>query len=362
MDKIVAAASVALGESLTDPVDLGGSSRTTVLRCTRGSGGRGGTVIVKAYAGNEFVANTSSLAKTRDGFAAESAGLTFADRTLPGVGPRVLGIDRDVPLIVMSDLGDWPSLADVLLGDDPDAARAALRDWASAYARIAVASIGHAADLPHTASDDPVALAPVLAGFGIEAPNGLATDLAEIERPSGYEVFSPGDICPDNNLRTPDGFRVLDFEGAGFHCVFRDAAYTRMPFATCWCVFRLPADVRAELASAYRDEIVGGYPDLADDTVWLPGVRRAAAYWTVHMAAALAPRAADADGPMHSRRTSPTIRQLLRYRWSELVAELAPTGELPAVTEAFRGLLAATADWDVEPLPLYPAFGGSALG
>jgi hypothetical protein len=353
MDDIVAAASAAIGEPLTDPVDLGGSSRTTVVRCTRA----GGTVIVKAYAGSRSVANTSSLVKTRDGFTAESTGLAFAHAALPGLGPRVLGVDRDVPLVVMSDLGDWPSMADALLGNDADTARAALRDWASAYGRIAVASIGREAELPPRPAAAPNDLAPALACFGVAEPAGLAADLAATEDAGGYDVFSPGDICPDNNLCTPAGFRVLDFEGAGFHSVFRDAAYTRMPFATCWCVFRLPDDVRAEVASTYRDEIVAGYPALADDARWLPGVRNAMAYWTVDITAQLGPRAMKADFPMHSKRHSPTVRQLLRYRWAGAADELGAAGELPALAGVFTALLAATEHWNVPPLPYYPAFG-----
>lgn len=348
MDRIVAAASAALGERLTDPVDLGGASRSTVLRCRRASGD---TVIVKAY-----------KAETTDGFAAESAGLAFADRRLPGIGPRPLAVDETVPLVVMTDLGSWPSLADTLLHGEADAAHDALLAWALAYARIAVASIGAEADFGHRSKPWPsqaAALHAALAAFGVPAPAGLAADLAEVERPGGYEVFSPGDICPDNNLFTADGMRVLDFEGAGYHSVFLDAAYTRMPFASCWCVFELPQDVRTEISSAYRGEIVRGYPALADDGIWLAGLRRAMARWTIHITTTVAPRVIEADRPTHRVwRPVPSRRQLLRFRWAALVDELAPTGELPALTEAFLGLLAVTEDWRVEPLPPYPPFAG----
>jgi hypothetical protein len=57
---------------------------------------------------------------------------------------------------------------------------------------------------------------------------------------------------------------------------------------------------------------------------------------------------------------APTARALLRYRWESLRDSLAvavPTAlpALPALTEAMSGLLAATAHWQVPPLPLYPA-------
>jgi hypothetical protein len=87
-------------------------------------------------------------------------------------------------------------------------------------------------------------------------------------------VFSPGDICPDNNLLTPDGLRMLDFEGASFHSVFDDAAYARMPFATCWFVYALPDGLAAEIEELYRAEVVRVFPDLADDRIWRPGYAR----------------------------------------------------------------------------------------
>jgi hypothetical protein len=57
-------------------------------------------------------------------------------------------------------------------------------------------------------------------------PAGLRADLdavAALDRDE-FRVFSPGDICPDNNLLTPQGLRPIDFEGAGFHSVFLDAS------------------------------------------------------------------------------------------------------------------------------------------
>ena len=52
----------------------------------------------------------------------------------------------------------------------------------------------------------------------------------------------------------------------------------------------------------------------------------------------------------------PTARQLLRYRWQVLGAELDSAGELPALAELTRRLLTATEHWQVPDLPLYPAW------
>lgn len=169
----------------------------------------------------------------------------------------------------MADLGVAPSLADRLLGSSAAAADRALLDWVFALGRLAATTRGREAEL--------TALLPAL---GLAPPPGLQDDLDKVlaaTAPQRYPVFSPGDICPDNTLLTGHGLQLVDFEGAGYHSVFLDAAYLRMPFATCWCVFRL-------------------------------------------------------------------------------LAELAGTSDLPALAGLLRLLLAATGDWAVAQLPLYPAY------
>ena len=200
----------------------------------------------------------------------------------------------------------------------------------------------------------------LLADLSIPAPAGLAEDLAEVAavvRPGRHEVFSPGDICPDNNLLTTGGVRFVDFESAEFHSVFLDAAYLRMPFSTCWCVFRLPERIGRAAENAYRELLCQVFPDLSSDERWQAGVRHAMAAWTLHAMTYLLDRSMVADKSMiDDGRTAPTARQLLHYRWRRLVAVLEPAGELPALCALARALLTATKYWQVPELPLYPAF------
>ena len=150
--------------------------------------------------------------------------------------------------------------------------------------------------------------------------------------------------------------RLIDFESAGFHPVFLDAAYLRMPFSTCWCVLRLPAAVASSLEDAYRTSVCAAYPDLAADEVWQPGMRRATAIWTLHAMSYLLDRSLDADRSMNPDvAAAPTARALLRYRWQTLRDSLVAGNEFPALAEAMSDLLAATAHWPVPPLPAYPA-------
>ncbi|GAA1989592.1 hypothetical protein [Catenulispora subtropica] len=338
--EIVSAAEMLLGTGLSGPVDLGGSLRSTVLRVRRADDGA--TVILKAHG-------------EQGAYAAESGGLRFTD-----LGPRLLAADDELRLIVMEDLGTARNLADVLLGGDEKEARTALVEWATVYGRMAAASVGRGHELS-TAPDPWLEeyvgkFSAFLEGLGIAAPDGL--DAITALQGDRFQVFSPGDICPDNNLLTAEGLRPIDFEGAGFHSVFLDAAYTRMPFATCWCVFRLPKTFSLEAERAYRGEVVAAYPELADDRVWRPGVRLATVAFVAAMTVALFDRVREEDRPMHRTRKVASIREILRYRWDTTAAALERAGELPAVAAAFRALLAATGHWRAADLPAYPAFGG----
>jgi hypothetical protein len=175
--------------------------------------------------------------------------------------------------------------------------------------------------------------------------------------PGEFDVFSPGDICPDNNLVTAGGVKFIDFENAEYHSVFLDAAYLRMPFSTCWCVFRLPDELALAAQACYRGVLSGAFPELAADEIWQPGVRRAMAAWTLHALTYLLDRSIAADGSMNSVATrAPTRRQLLRYRWQRLGDELNQAGELPAIAALMGNLLSRTQSWHAPGLPLYPAF------
>lgn len=363
---IVAAAAGLIGRELSEPVDLGGSTRSMVLRVRTADGG---SVVIKKYADPE---------SAEAAFAAEASGLAFA-----GSGPRLLAADPAFLLVVLEDLGSHPSLADRLLGDSAESADSALREWASCYGRLAAMTVGREAELdrlaeaygrrrdrnPEANGDRLVrhtaAFLLKLADLGLTLPAGLDEEIAGINKvleADTHRVFSPGDICPDNNLLTPDGLRMLDFEGASFHSVFHDAAYARMPFATCWCVYALPDGLAAQVEELYRAEVVRAFPDLADDRIWRPGMHAAVAFWTVSMSAILLGRVMaekPADGkPSMEAGGGRHVRQILRYRWQSLLAQLEAEGELPALAAAMRALLEATADWQVDHLPRYPAFRG----
>jgi len=373
--RTVAAASAALGRQLADPVRLTGSDWSLVVRCRDIEGG--GTVVAKSYP-----------ASSRDGtscFAAEAAGLAVSAST--GLAPELLAADSRSLTLVMSDLGSWPSMADVLLGDSASAARQAVLDWAARGAELAVRTSERHRDFETLKSrylggspdiSDALVIRGRVAGVadrvaelvarpgsglaGVRVPAGLRAELhavADAVGPGRYPIFSAGDMCPDNNLITANGLRFVDFESAGIYSVFLDAAYIRMPFSTCWCVFRLPPELTAAAESSYRAQVTLAYPDLADDAVWLSGLHSAVAAWSSSSLSRLLHRAIESDEPLEPGRVSPGIRQLIRYRWRVLLDWLDGGPQLPALAALTESLLAATEDWQAPDLPLYPAFGVS---
>jgi hypothetical protein len=359
----VVAAAVALGRPLDGPVALPtGDPDTLLLRCHDPATDR--SVIVKAFPPTEAGASA---------FAAEAAGLEFASGS--GLSPGFLAADSAARAVVMADLGAGASLADVLLGPSADAARLAFVDWAAACGGLAAATaarraeysrlwqhyLGGSSDQRHAAGlTDRVLAAPAQARrLGVRLPDGLDAEVAVVAAAAESDdlaVFSPGDICPDNTLLTAAGIRFVDFEEAGFHSAFLDAAYLRMPFSTCWCVFRLPVEVGSAAEQAYRDQASLAWPALADDATWYDGVRRAAAAWTLSSMSWLLGRCLRGDASMNPEAAaSPRTRQLLRYRWQWLAADLDAAGDLPVIAGLLRSLLAATDDWEAPDLPLYPA-------
>lgn len=306
-------------------------------------------------------------------FAAEAAGLEFTTGT--GAAPDLLAVDPAERLIVMTDLGDSPSLADLLLATSPGPARQGFLSWARACGELAVRTVGRRPEfdallakygarpasgvrdwLPRRIGEIPG----LLTSLSFAAPARLGDDLAlltEHVMSGRFEVFSPGDICPDNNLLTGGGIRFVDFESADFHSVFLDAAYLRMPFSTCWCVFALPGGLAAEAEAAYRELVSGVIGELADDEIWSRGLALASAAWTLHAMTYLLDRSVEADASMNPEASqAPTKRQLIRHRWRTLADELDRAAELPAVRGLLDQLLVRTGLWQAPELPLYPAF------
>jgi len=360
---------------LHDPTDLGGSDRSAVFRvAVEGAADLPATAVVKAYALTELGAPPE--------FADEVAAAAFCP-----FGARLLAHDPGAAVAVFSDLGGHGSLADLLLGVDEAAARAGLLAWARALGSMAAWSVGRRAEYDaaraalglaltgdrlaeHLAESSRTGLAALLAFTGARSLDAALDDAlgASVESElrdaqavldaGALTVFSPADACPDNNLLTPDGIRLLDYESAGFHSAFLDAVYCRMPFASCWCVFEIPAGLAADVERTYRDLLVAAVPEAADDAAWETGMLRAEVLWVLSQARWLLPRAEGDNGLMGGSLGGPPRRTLLVHRWRRLAGSAPARSRFPHLVEVLeRAAGEADATWGAAPaLGLYPAF------
>lgn len=352
-----------LGEPLTAGADLGGSRRSLVVRCTRADGT---SVVVKAYPADGHPA-----------FVRECTGL----REIPGT-PRLLAVAAAERVLVMEDLGSAPTLADLLLGDDRDAAWTGARTWAHALGGLLASTRDRAgrvaAELDAaglTDADTPAALRAGLDRLtalgggtpGLPSPpagSALTRDtdrlVATLARDAavtrGLAAVTPGDTCPDNAMRTGRGWRFLDAEGATVQHLALDAAYTLLPFATCWCVFEPPPGFTDDLLASFEDGL--GDRALTSSAGWGPMLDAACAGWVLAMTGWLM------DGALEDRPRigpggvpSPTYRQLVAGRWGWTAERVATT--FPALADAFaRAAAWARRAWGDDasgPAP-YPAF------
>lgn len=353
------------GAQLGPGTDLGGSARSQVHRhpVLAGPPEWGGSVVLK-----RFVPHADGGGAVPRGYERERAGLAY----LPSA-PALLARDDASRTIVMEDLGEHPTLADVLLGRDADTAYQQTLAWAGALGRTLIA----AAALPEEARR---LLAPAVADdrrtmrrypqegvtrlrevAGLRHGRAAAAELAGVvdwlDRDTAKHVLSPGDTCPDNAVLTPGGVRFLDLESTGLRHVALEAAYCAEPFSTCWCVFTPPEGLTSSMLSAFTTGAATQLPGLADDPGWPRQVRAAVALWVVSGAAWLL------DGALADRAINgglgPPFRALLVARWRWVVRHC--TEELPDTAalcdEAVTWALRSWRDGSDLTLAPYPAFG-----
>ncbi|MFI2361360.1 hypothetical protein [Promicromonospora sp. NPDC019610] len=339
---------------LTDPVDLGGSARSQVLRCQveQADHGAPATVIVKRFLSDDGA------------FVREAVGLDLC----PGT-PTLLAQDPEHHLVVMSDLGDLPTLADLLVGDDRDAAWDGARTWARALGRTTGGSRGRVAEARRrlAAAEPWDADADLRAGLDrlLDVP-GTAARRAAIEAelaaaqhlrtPGAAAIVSPTDTCPDNAVLGPDGWRFLDLEGTDVQHAAFVAAYGLLPFATCWCVFDPPPGLTDMLLAELTAGLAEHAPDVVSDPGWDMSVRQACAIYLVLVTGWLWKSTVAGRELVGPAGRSPSYRQLMvsRWRWGALNLR----NDLPALAAAFGDAAAWALDtWGPEVEPTgYRAF------
>ena len=229
-------------------------------------------------------------------FETELAALELLNGMPVPVAPRLLGADAGAGILIMEDLGQGVSLADLLLTGGRERAKAGLIAYARALGSMHAWTMrqvaGPASSRAREAmgrgpwwltvianGKEPFLAAAARLGLPSEGVAGEIDQITPILREKGNLGLVHGDPCPDNALLFGDACRIFDFEMSGWGSVVLDAAYLLAPFPSCWCFADLPGEVAEPAVNAYR-EILGA-AGIGLGTDWVAGVAAALAGWIV---------------------------------------------------------------------------------
>ncbi len=295
------------------------------------------------------------LPKTAWALFNEWAALDFLDgiAVAPRVSPRLISGDAALGVLTLQDLGEAPSLCDLLNGSDAGSAWVACIAHSRALGRLHRATIGGEEEY-NTLRD---ALGPggrhalyqdygsqieqfrrVCDAEGVDWKRCEA-DLREVqaamERPEpAFAGLLHGDVGPGNEKLVGANLVLIDFEVAGFGHVLREAVAARLVFTEGDNSAILPSELVAAMEKIYRAE----FGPMGDD--WVREYATSAAFHVV------AEVAHDFVTNSVGWRTVHRCRALL-----EVVDETAHLHSLGTVIEAVSKSLPTH-----EPPPAYPAF------
>jgi hypothetical protein len=352
--------------TISDTLRDEGRNRAYRLAVT---GGPVSSVILKASLGDEtnpYMGRDDAPGKPFRRFCNEWAGCALLAPL--GLGPADFTGNIDLGFFIMQDLGAGISLADRLIGNDPELATAALLAYAHSLGELHAATVGFDSrwnelritrggkNRQPSAADSWIreftAFTKICEQFGVAHPRGIAPDLARIadaaDNPGDYNAFSPTDCCPDNHYLR--GHRVIffDCEGARMRHALLDTAYFSVPFPTCWCASKLPDKMPARMLSAYREH----FPGQANFDDQLTLMR--AAWILANLVRGLA---GDPDKPDQQWGLVST-RQRHVHHLENLLGSPTLATLLPSLAMTLERLFdALRTRWaDLPPMPYYPAF------
>ncbi len=308
----------------------------------------------------------------------------------PPFAPRCYGGDPANHTIVLEDLGDGdgPNTLDLLLGDDPEAAAAALVEHIRLTGELHAATAGKQADylrlrgalgpiLPSKPLyQDPWSnargkpISPVdlkqacanycngLRGLGLSVSPRvieeieIVTDRVEAD-PGPFLAFCQGDLnTPGNCVRQAGRLRMFDFDASGFRHALLEGLAGRL---TWGCMSRIPSPVMEAMDRAYRAAFQDGCPAARDERVYREAFVEAAARWHIFHVIWRLPTALERDYV----RGLTTLRQQM-IAWLDAFAEIVDIyGHTPVLGESARELAGRLRSlWlaEVGELPFYSVF------
>ncbi len=292
---------------LSDPIELGGSGRTTVLRVrvAENAFSLPRTLIVKQLRGaaqdRRIGGLAPGVASIDAAFLREAVSYQFTTALSSRHRPGAYLLAHDIParLLILSDLGENASLTTVLRSGAEPASRNALMAFAQAMGRMHAATVGrepdfvallrrvdvaHRVDGIAQQAEAAIGEVPRMLHreLNIEVPGEIAERIVAGNRlfsAGRYRAFSPSDLCPDNVILNAEGARFLDYEWGGFRDATLDIAYALVSFPGCLCDVELSRERARQLVEAWRSEVVGVWPALADDAVLAERILEARLIW-----------------------------------------------------------------------------------
>ncbi|MCX0272269.1 kinase [Nocardia zapadnayensis] len=292
---------------LSDPTELSGSGRTTVLRVrvAENAFSLPRTLIIKQVRGSvsdpKNVTITPGVASVDSAFLREAVSYQFTTALSRGERPGAYLIAHSLPdrLLVLSDLGENTKLTDVLSSGIEPATRNAMMAFAQALGRMHAATVGrepdfvallrrvdvvHRVDGIAQQAEAAVAEMPAVLRreLGMEVPDEVSEQIAHGARlftGGRFRAFSPSDLCPDNVILNEEGARILDYEWGGFRDATLDIAYALVSFPGCLCDIELSRERALQMVEAWRAEVVGVWPALADDALLADKILEARLIW-----------------------------------------------------------------------------------
>jgi hypothetical protein len=123
---------------------------------------------------------------------------------------------------------------------------------------------------------------------------------AALSAPEPFSCLTFHDACPVNRVVTSAGVRAIDFEMADFRHPLIDGAYAAISHLRCSASrlrqgdgLAFPPSVRTRAVEVYREAIVAGYPEYAEDGRFHHDLSAATAVWMVEILRRNRPRVAD---------------------------------------------------------------------
>jgi len=351
---------------------LGGDwAQVSRVTFTEDQPGFGGSVVVKRRrtGGEGWGYEPENLRR-------EWAALQFLDSRVVHIAPHALCFDDAAGVLVMSDLGLLPTVEQLLHGSDASAAVEGLRLLGGAMGRMHVASLGRAqefadflAPLGLSNPDDGATPWPVplweetcaaLDRLGLPSGDRAAGDVSAVERelaePGGFAVLTHLDVQPQNVLVDGRTAWIVDFEGAAFRHLARDAAGLRFPFVNYGRWAAVPDEPRQQMELTYRGVIRDASGVLTDDATFDAVMALGCASWAILR---IGPRLERISANSGDPRTDWRRRVQVVHTTEVFIRAASQAGRYPELVSWANDLVnAMRARWTEanDPPPVFPAF------